>query len=240
MIWRLGDQVVVAVGKALWLVDATGAIAKYEPSEWSVDEDLSRTTFEVREGQLIERTVIEHWGSDRPDTIREYVVLDGLCEDASLELRRFADVALGDDAVVREEARLREERAADARVAAIEGALDELGVTSAQQALVYRIRHYADDTSAALLRTLIDLARTRPATAALDAYVRACLLATFGAAPPLVNGTPTPSPLAGIVAALAERIHRIGDGQSEADAPRNAEAYWAAAEALQTCARMLG
>ncbi len=243
MIWRVGTGFLVSDG-GYTVIDATGAVTEtYGDSDWAVEEDLGKTTFLVHDGQLIEHVVIEHWGYNGDDTVTDTVILDGLVEDPSEEAARFVATVFGDHNVRIEERRIRDQREAEARVDAIEGAherLDDPEDERARSKLVERVYRWADERATELLRTLIDLVRDQTYREALDAYVRGCLLACYEPAPALVEGAPSDSSFAARVTELADRVKRDADYQSEIDANANARELWAAAEALRACARMLG
>jgi hypothetical protein len=244
-IWRSGSQFVVEQGDAFLVIDATGAITKrFEPSSWSIEDELGEIHFTVSGKVLWEHTKIQVYGRD--ERVEDKAALDDLAVDASAETRRFIATALGDAAVGREERRIADQRAADARVAAISGAREDhqLGAlfARAQHALADRVHAYADDLSAALLQVLVELGRARAYGPALHAFACGCLHAAFTYdVPELDEAEPAPSPvLAARIRPLVTLLEQAAESQEWVDANLNAAAYWRAAKAISEAAHLLG
>jgi hypothetical protein len=247
MIWRSGEQVLVQRGESFFLLDPDGAVAgRFEPRTSSDEDDLWCTLHRVEGDRLVERTLIQRSGGD--DRLHEEkVVVTALRAVDDEETRRFVAAALGADATAQQAAQREQERLAEARVAAIDGALGELGLgpdaARAQRALGERVRRWNDQRAAALLRTLVLISRARPGAAVTAAYARACLLACFvDEVPSLpVGGVHSPHPvLSARIAAHARDLYDDAEGQELADALRNASAFRRAADALQAAAKLLG
>jgi hypothetical protein len=166
--------------------------------------------------------------------------------DTSAEALRFVETALGDAAVVDEEQRLREQRAADARVAAIPGAGDTFRMgdlfARAQQALVRRVHAYDDKVAAELLGVLVELGRANAPMGAIHAFARGCLEACFARdIPDPIEDEPAPLPaLAALVAPLVKRLEEYADYKEFMDAMGTASSYWTAARAMREATRLLG
>jgi hypothetical protein len=232
VIWRSGDELLVAHADAFWLVDGTGAIkTRYEPSRWGDRDGIS---YRVVDDELRADTTV----SDRVNSV---VVLSGLVLDTDSDTARFVAMSVGDHVVTRESERTEARRAGDARVAAIEGAYDyfELGLDFARAQIALRKRVQADDCTlfAALLRTLVDLARARANPSAIAAYVRGCLIAcNVRDVPPLTVGKHESSSIAADVNARGREL--------EAEARRHGSSwdgnqYGLAAAAVRAAARLL-
>lgn len=105
-IWRAGTAFLVERGDTILLVDATGAIAKrYASSQWEADGELGRLWYVVEDGALREHELIHRSGAiDKYESI----VIENVVPDDAPESVRFITTALGDDAVVQEERRLRD------------------------------------------------------------------------------------------------------------------------------------
>ncbi len=240
-IWRTGTDFLVEHDRGFWLVDASGAIrCRYEATAWAIDDDAGSSTHVISGTQLRERTI-----RATGDPI-DRVVLEDLQPDTDPETQRFITTVLGDADVAREEARLRNARAGEARIAAIAGARRDHGLgedfARAQHALCEHVRAYDDELYAALLRTLLALARTRASRAAIGEYLRACLLACFAHdVPQPSGGTPVAAAtLADELLARARELDDRADGQEWADANANARQYRAAAAAARMAAGLLG
>jgi hypothetical protein len=244
-IWRSGSQFVVEQGDAFLVIDATGAITKrFEPSSWSIEDELGEIHFTVNGKVLWEHKKVQFWGRD--ESVDDRAALDDLVPDTSAETLRFIATALGDAAVVREEKRIADQRAADARLAAIPGARDDhqLGelFARAQHALADRVHTYAHDLSAALLQVLVELGRARAYAPALHAFACGCLHAAFAYdVPELEEAEPAPAPaLAARIRPLVTLLEQAAESQEWVDANLNAAAYWRAAKAVSEAARLLG
>lgn len=243
MIWRIGPQFLVQREDAFALVEPTGnVVRRYAPRMASLEDELYRTHFTVRDGELREHTTVERTGA--APRISFVPVLSGLVLDASADTARFIATALGDDAVVQEEARLQVLRDAEARITAIAGALADLGrgphIARAQSVLRRRVYQWADDHASALLVTLIALARDAP-DHALAAFANGCLHACFERdVPAFLHGPIVPHALASRVAAHAVALDRAGEEQEWVDAHGNAVAYHHAADAIAIAAELLG
>jgi hypothetical protein len=241
-IWRTGTQYLVERGGSFCLVDSTGAVVRtYEDAQSSVEDILYITEYHVKGEELHEQTTIEHWG--REDRFEDKIRLAELVVDADPETLRYILTVFGDASVRREERRIADEKAADARIAAIDGARDDfvLGAdfARAQSMLRQRIYDYDDTLAASLLHTLVALARAKVHAPALAMYVRGCLFACFANAPDAVEGEPVASPLGPQVNERARELEQVADGQELADAMQNAAAYWRAAEAVRAAAKLL-
>jgi hypothetical protein len=249
VIWRAGTCLLTADGDAFALVDASGAVVRWYGSRSYSDEDDLWTWDHCVDGdRFYRRTSIEHAG--QPVRCDRELVLDGLVPADEAATRAVVAAALAADAAMRHEARLREDHAAEARVAAIAGARDAHDhgdeFERARHALIARVRAYDDGLAAALLRTLIALAGAPAAPAALAAYARGCRHACFDrgipddavAAPSVGDAAPAPL-LAEQVAALARTLERAADDQEAVDARHNASAYRRAAERIAQAAQLL-
>jgi len=114
VIWRAGTGFLI--DGPFRLIDATGTISRrFEDSATEDGLDVDLTTYVIREGRLIEVTTMERMGWETLPAERETIVLDGLMEDPSDEAACFVATALGDRAVLDDEQRLRDERAAKTR-----------------------------------------------------------------------------------------------------------------------------
>ena len=243
-IWRAGKDFLVERGDSYLLVDGTGAITKrFEPSSWVIEDEDGKVTYGVEKDALREYVHIhrpgnlDHW---------EQRVVEGLALDDDPDVVRFITTAVGDDLVVREEQRLREERAAEARLAAIEGARADYRMgplfARAQEALEARVYSYGDTTAGALLRMLIDLARANAHPPAVHAFARGCLHASFAHVPIAdddAESVPAPE-LAAKLAPLVALLDSNADGQEWVDANNNALEYRRAARAVREAIRLLG
>lgn len=244
MVWRSGDRLLARRDDAFALIQPGGTAATwFTPRSFSDEDDLWVTTFVVVGDELVERTVIERYGVERLHG--ERVVVMGLRSVDDAESHRLAATAFHaadahDQVLARE---------ADARVTAIPGSLDELGLGAdaarAQRLLCKRIRDWNDPRAATLLRTLLDLARARPAPAVIAAYARGCLCACFEVEVPELRAAPATQPppssaLAREIEAHAAELECAADGQEAVDAMRNAAALWSAAKALRVAATLLG
>lgn len=246
MSWRSGAQVLVQRGESFLLLEPDGTVAgRFEPRTSSDEDDLWCTLHRVEGDRLVERTTIERFGQE-PRVYEEKVVVAALRAVADEETRRFVDAALGADATAQQAAQREQDRVADARVTAIDGALGELGLgphaARAQRALGARVRRWNDERAASLLRTLVLFSGARPGAAATAAFTRACLLACFVDDVPAlpVSGVRSPNPaLSARVEAHARDLDDDAEGQELADAPLNANAFRSAAEALRVAARLL-
>lgn len=246
MMWRSGEQVLVQRGEVFVLLQPDGAVAgRFEPKTSSDEDDLWVTLHRVEGDRLIERTTIQHGGlEERVYEEKAMVTALRLVEDEAT--RRFVDDALGADATAQEAARREQDRVADSRLAAIDGSMNELGLgadaSRAQRALGERVRRWNDTRAAALLRTLVALSRAAPGSAVTAAYSRGCLLACFVHELPAVQsggGRSVNPALAAEIEAHARSLDDDADGQDQADAPRNASALRAAAEALRVAVGLL-
>lgn len=114
MIWRAGTGFLI--DGPFRLIDATGTISRrFEDSATGDGLDVDITTYVIRDGRLIEVTTMERMGWETLPAARETIVLDGLIEDPSDEAARLVATALGDRAVLDDDQRLRDERAAKTR-----------------------------------------------------------------------------------------------------------------------------
>lgn len=245
MLWRSGEQIIAQRDEAFVVIEHGAVSQRLEPRSSSDEDDLWRWAYLVVDDRLVERTTIQHaWDEERVH--EERTVVGGLRTVDDDETRRIVKAALTIDAASRSELERADERRADARVATIIGAVDDLrlGVDAAraQRVLIERIRRWDDRRAAALLRTLIELARAHPDAAVIAAYVRGCLFACYSLESPepsaAVPITPMPA-LARAIEAHANEIEVDADGQEQADAPRNAAALWNAAKALRHAAALL-
>ena len=237
-IWRAAGGFLVARGDGVFdLIDATGALVRrFEPRTWELDGGLlGCSEYAVTGDALVDRGTADA------------VALDGLRRDDTPDALRFVQTALADLAVQHEEQRIRAELAADARIAAIPGALEDLGcgaeTARAQRALCDRIRRYADDLAAALLGTLVELARARIEPGVVERYTRACLLACFVPTRDVddsVEAAPVAAPqLAAALRARIDDLERAADGQESVDANLNAARYRRAAHAVRDALRLV-
>ncbi|MBL0217875.1 MAG: hypothetical protein IPQ07_28850 [Myxococcales bacterium] len=246
MLWRTGEQILVKRNGTFVLIAPSGEIAaSFTSRSDSYEDDLWEWTHQVVGDQLVARTTIQHGGDDER-LYKQEIAVDGLRAVDDAATRQFADAALAAADAARDAQQQADERAGEARVAAIPGGLDDLGLgeelTRAQRALCQRIRGGEDARAAALLRTLVKLARVRPSAAAIGAYARGCLCACYQNARelPATAEPATPNPeLAREIEAHAKELDEEAEGQMAVDANQNAAAMWSAAAALRVAARML-
>lgn len=246
MIWRTDARLLVSEGDAFALIDQAGAVIRwYGSKSYSDEDDLWTWDHHVDGDRFYQRTRIDHAG--RETRCDNELVLEHLEPANDPATHALVAAALGKDTIVREEARLRDERAAGARVAAIAGAgaAYDLGddFARAQQALSARVRAYADPIAADLLRTLIALAAAHAGPAVIAAYARGCRHACFELGVPALEnadeGAPRLPALAEQIASQARELEAAADDQEAADALRNASAYRRAAEAITRAARLV-
>lgn len=246
MLWRAGEQILVKRNGTFVLIAPSGEIsASFTWQSYSDEDDQWEWTHQVVGDQLVARTTIQRGGED-VRLFKEEIVVDGLRAVDDAPTRQFADAALAAADAARDAQQQADERAGEARVAAIPGALDDLGLgeelTRAQRALCQRIRQGEDARAAALLRTLVKLAGVRPSAAVISAYARGCLRRCYQSAPelPEAQEASTPNPeLAREIEAHAKELDEEAEGQMAVDANQNAAAMWSAAAALRVAARML-
>jgi hypothetical protein len=242
MLWRSNEYVVTVRDDLFFVISLTGeVITKLEPRSYSDEDDLWTWRATVEGDRLIQRTTIE--GPHRDELYEEKVVATGLQPASDSATLLLVQSALAKADAAAEQARLERERAADARVDAIEGARSDLGagpvVKRAQGALEERIRSWGDERAGRLLRTLIKLTRAGVSAEVLRAYSRGCLSACFAVDLPPLPGEAKLAPnaeLAAELSARAKEVERDGDGQENVDALNNARALWTAAKAIQWAA----
>jgi hypothetical protein len=244
-LWSAGTGVLMASEGRFLFVDPNGKVTRYHPSQSSVEGELYTTDFYVHEDQFCECLTIRSHGESEDK--RE--VHSGLGPAGDAEYWAVAE-ALGKDALAVDEAKQREEDAAEARVAAIEGASEGYALGAnfecAQRGLVHRVRRYGDAEAEQLLRTLVALATADASRAVVEAYAIGCRHACFESAasvPPLdgVPGHDGPKDpgLAERIAARASALLQSSEVQESADAMQNARCLRRAADALSKAAGFL-
>ncbi|MBK9030996.1 MAG: hypothetical protein IPL61_06620 [Myxococcales bacterium] len=246
MRWRAGELILARRDESFALIEPGGTVARwFHGRTFSDEDDLWVTRHLVVGDALVERTTIEH-GGDPARVYEEHVVVADLRVVADAQVDRVVAAALAAADVAAAAHERARARVADARVTAIAGAEDELGLgpdlARAQRALCHRIRTWNDERAARLLRTLLALARARPGPAVITAYARGCLLACFEfGAPELIAAAPTAghAALAATIAAHADELDQAADVQEQADAGRNAAALWSAARALRAAVALM-
>jgi hypothetical protein len=241
MLWRSGEDVLAQLGDGYVLIAPTGVLrARFEPSAFSDEDDLWHTTFERVGDTLVERTTID---SPYGQRVQQDIVAAGLRSVDDEPTRRFVARALEADAAAGRE----RERIADERVKAIPSALDELGLgeelARAQRALAHRVRTWDDRRAAELLRTLDELAKSRPRPDVVTAFACACLHACFDLAVPPVPAAPAAAPTSALGLRLEDHARSLdtdAEDQDNVDAHGNAAALWKAAAAMRAAARLAG
>lgn len=194
------------------------------PHTSSLEDDLYTTSYELRGDVLWRIEAVQgpwHEKTSEEAVCHELVPVQDEVLIRSFEARIAAHLAA-----------LR--RAADVRLAAIDGAESELGqgpeVDRAQELLRNRIHAFGDPLDVLLLQTLVELARA--GSPSLSAFAAACRVAAFepGYWPPWPAAAPLPEeePLATCHRTLVE----AADFQEWADAPNNAMAFRLAAALL--------
>jgi hypothetical protein len=227
------------------------------PGVWSVEDELGAEVYAVVDGALRCLRISLFCGANFRVTRKEEDVETGL-RDASddPEARRVVDAALAAQA----DEGARRMRDADARLAALPGALDDYGAGTdfrkAQEALVLRCRSYGHELDREVLATLLRFGRLHRLlrgnaafTVALDAYVVACRLLAFDRSLP--PGAPAPTPSAGPlgdlpaelredVAELARSLHELGENVFEhAERQEDVDARLNALEMKKACREMV-
>lgn len=246
MIWRAGQLLLVRRGETFLLLDATGAITKrFEPRQWSYEDDLGETSYVVVDEQLRRREFVQGWGGRTRS--EDELVLDALVPAPDPESARFVETALGDAAVVEEEQRILAAQRAEARVRAIEGARDDLrrgpAVAAAQNALVRHVYQHADELAAKLLHALLVLARAGVDDRVIERFARGCRWACFERPPELatedVPDMAGPPALVDLVTSLAAELDAESDYKDWIDARGAASSYAAAAHDVRRAAELL-
>jgi len=236
------------------LIDGRGGTQRtFTTTFWSVDEELGMSGFAVIGSALVKRAASIFTNSGRISRSDE-VVLDGLLAIEPAEEAAFASAFERSRVQASAKARRASERA-DARLAAIPGALEDHAAGNAfrcaQELLCARVRAYGIDIDEAMLRMLVRFGRVQRLAAtlspALDRVVIACRLAAFDSTlerEPVAAGYPedarAPSALAPPVLAelqalsadlgkLHDELMKTAEGQEWVDANLNAAQYRAAA-----------
>lgn len=243
MIWRTRTQLLAVVDDGFVRVDSQGMIVeRYAPRIYSDEDDLWRWEYFVMEDRLIERTRIDGPKVAADRIVRDAVLLSDLVLTDNDADRAYIAAILSNDSAAREESRLRENQAAEARLAAIPRAQLTGVLARAQGALEHRVRAYADHEAARLLELLAMVARV-PSAALHAAYAHGCLCACFERPepPPIIDEPRIVVPaLAAQLDDLAKRFHQLATWQEDIDARNAAVAYYNTSQALAHAAKLVG
>jgi hypothetical protein len=217
----------------------------------SIEDERWAAIHAVAGDRLEQITLIERYGADTIETRRRTRV-EGLRAAGDPASRAIADDAVARHLAERTAARDRAAQAGNERVAAIAGALDDLGlgpdVARAQARLRERIAWYDDILSADLLPMLVDLAaRCRAAPAALpamSAFARACRHQCFDKPEPAPARSATAldagrDPIVQRLAGLEQKLLQHAEWQEDIDAGSTARSYRDAAAAIHEAAVLL-
>jgi hypothetical protein len=238
--------VLVQRGERFVLLDAEGVVVRtWKPSVVSDEDDLWTTEYFVEGDALVERVTVEGPHAERPRRNEPVVAALRTADDELTHV--FVARAFAADDLKQVHAEAVRASQADARVAAISGALDDLGlgedVARAQAALVHDVRVWGTERAAELLRTLVTLARTQPRPDVLAAFCNACLNACSGRGTPglpRAEGSLPTSALGLVLEAHGRSLDEDADHQESIDARESAMALFRAANAMRVAARLLG
>ncbi|HKP62716.1 MAG TPA: hypothetical protein VJV78_38535 [Polyangiales bacterium] len=244
MIWRLDDQQILAAdGDSFVLIGSNGEVSsRYDPSNDGYDDGFLRVDYLVDGSRFLSRTVRDEFGVIKKT--RDRVVLTGLRPADEAATRALVDVALAEESARAAQAAAREKQEDEARVRAIDGALDDFGLGAdfarAQAALVKYVRTSAHFPHPELLRTLVYVARARPPAPVLTAFTRSCLKAcSQDKLPAPVPGPPAKLPALAAELRARERDLRLAvEIANDIDANQAASKYERAADEMLEAVRL--